>query len=167
MTSGSLYHYFPTKSELLAATAEEIEEIVLPRLHTAAVQSDDPIDRLAEVLDESKRLVHDYPHLATFLRAIRIESTAQLQRGDPKYPGSKALRDVVTEIVEDARAQGLLSADTGAGAAVEAVCALTRGLSEQAASLSPEAYDATLDSVKRLLSGTLFARGKRSMVAPQ
>src|ERR1700753_3838993 len=32
MTSGSLYHYFPNKSELLNATGAEIEEIVLPRL---------------------------------------------------------------------------------------------------------------------------------------
>ncbi|WP_230865274.1 TetR family transcriptional regulator [Mycobacterium canetti] len=94
-------------------------------------------------------------------------SQSSIQEIPPKYPGSKALRDVVTEIVEDARAEGLLSADTGAEAAVEAVCALTRGLSEQAASLSPQAYDATLDSVKRLLGGTLFARGKRSMVVPQ
>ena len=73
-------------------------------------------------------------------------------------PVSKALRDVVTEIVEEARAQGVLSTDTGAGAAVEAICALTRGLSEQAASLSLEAYDATLGSAKRLIRGSLFAR---------
>jgi len=73
-------------------------------------------------------------------------------------PVSKALRDVVTEIVEEARAQGVLSTDTGAGAAVEAICALTRGLSEQAASLSLEAYDATLGSAKRLIRGSPFAR---------
>lgn len=36
MTSGSLYHYFPNKSELLHATGKEIEEIVLPRLRSAA-----------------------------------------------------------------------------------------------------------------------------------
>ncbi|OSC38818.1 TetR/AcrR family transcriptional regulator [Mycobacterium decipiens] len=167
MTSGSLYHYFPNKSELLKATGEEIEEIVLPRLRAAAALSDDPIDRLGKVLEASKQLKYDYPYLAAFLRAIRVESTAQLRRGGPKYPGSRALRDVVTEIVDEAQAKGLLSPDTGSGAAVEAICALTRGLSEQAASLSPEAYDATLDSVKQLISGTLFTRGKRRTVARQ
>jgi AcrR family transcriptional regulator len=164
MTSGSLYHYFPNKSELLRATGEEVEEIALPRLRTAVAHTDtdDVVNRLDAVLDESKRLIRDYPYLAAFLRAVRAQSTAQIRRGSPTYPGSKALRVVVTEIVEDARVQGLLSPDTDAGAAVEAICALTRGLSEQAASLSPEAYEATLSSAKKLIRGSLFARSSRA-----
>ncbi len=157
MTSGSLYHYFPNKSELLTAIDGEIEAIVLPRLRAAAAQSDDVVDRLDAVLDESRRLKREYPYLAAFLRAS-AEDTAQQRRGGPKYPGSKALRDVVTEIVSDARAQGVLSHDTDAAAAVEAICVLTRGLSERAASLAPDAYDAALGSAKRMLRGTLFAR---------
>jgi AcrR family transcriptional regulator len=158
MTSGSLYHYFPNKSELLKATGQEIEEIVLPRLQAAAAQSDDVVDRIGAVLDESKRLKRDYPYLTAFLRAIRAESAVELRRGGPKYPGSRALRDVVTEIVEDARVQGVLASDTSVVAAVEAICVLARGLSERAVSLSPEAYDATLGSAKRMIRGTLFAR---------
>jgi AcrR family transcriptional regulator len=161
MTSGSQYHYFPNKNELFKATSEEIEAIVLPRLQAAAARSDDVVDRLGAVLDESKQLKRDYPYLAAFLRAIRAESSAQLRRGGPKYPGSKALRDVVTEIVEDARAQGVLSSGTNTAAAVEAICVLTRGLSERAASLSPEAYDATLGSAKQMIRGTLFVRSSR------
>ena len=150
MTSGSLYHYFANKSDLFSATGEEIEQIVLPRLRAAIAHTDDVVDRLDAVLDESRRLIVDYPYLTAFLRAMRTQSTAQT--------GSKALRDVVTEIVEDARAQRRLAAETDAVAAVEAICALTRGLSEQAASLAPEAYDATLNSAKKLIRGTLFAR---------
>lgn len=156
MTSGSLYHYFPNKSELLKATGEEIEEIVLPRLRAAAAQ-DDVVDRLDAVLDESQRLISDYPYLAAFLRAMRAQSNAQW-RSSPKYPGSKALRDVVTEIIEDARARGVLVPDIGTAATVEAICALARGLSEQAGTLPPKAYDATVSSAKRLIRGTLFKR---------
>ncbi|CAM4314422.1 transcriptional regulator BetI [Mycobacterium basiliense] len=165
MTSGSLYHYFSNKSELLKETSEAIEEIVLPRLRAAAATSDDVIDRLDAVLDESRQLKRDYPYLAAFLRAVRAETATQRRRGGPKYPGSRALRDIVTEIVEDAREQGTLSAETDAPAAVEAICALTRGLSERAASLPPKAYEVTLDSAKKMIRGTLF--GAQPVVARQ
>jgi hypothetical protein len=78
-------------------------------------RSDDVIGRLDAVLDESKRLIRDYPYLGAFLRAIRGGSTVLLRHGGPKYPGSKALRDVVTDIVADAQAHGTQSPETGGG----------------------------------------------------
>ena len=147
MTSGSLYHYFPNKSELLRATGEEVETIVLPRLRAAAAQSDDAVGQLDAVLDESKQLFRDYPPLAAFLDTAHAPSP---------------LRMVVTEIVENARVRGQLSSNAeAAGAAVDAICALTRGLSERAGSLPPAAYDATLSSAKKLIRGSLFARSSR------
>jgi AcrR family transcriptional regulator len=158
MTSGSLYHYFPNKSELLNATGAEIEEIVLPRLRAAAAQSGDVVDRLDAVLDESSRLTHDYPYLTAFLRALRAGSTARLGRGGPQYPGSKALHDVVSEIVADAKRQGRLSPKTDMRSTVAAVCALTRGLTEQSDRLRPQAHEAALDAAKKLIRGTLFTK---------
>jgi AcrR family transcriptional regulator len=157
MTSGSLYHYFPNKSELLEATVREIEEIAFPRLRAAAAQTDDVVERLWAVLDESDRLTREYPHLAAFERAMRTESTLH-PAGRPTYAGLKALRDIIEEIIEDARAQGSLPAETKPSAAVDAIYALTRGLTEQAANLTPGAYAATLASARQLIRGTLFTR---------
>src|SRR6516164_4823505 len=145
MTSGSLYHHFPNKSELLKATVKEIDEIALPRLRAAAARADgDVVERLEAVLDESDRLMREYPHLAAFDRAMRAESTAHRRAGRPRYPGLKALRDIINDIIEDARARGALPPDTNPGAAVNAIYALTRGLTEQAASLTSEGYAAAL-----------------------
>lgn len=157
MTSGSLYHYFPTKSALLTATGEEIEAIVAPRLRSAGQQHDHVADRIDAVLDESARLIRDYPYLTGFLRALRAESTAQSRCGAAEYPGSRALH-VVTEIVGEARSSGTLCAETDTRSAAEAICALVRGLSEQADSLRPQAYRAALTSAKRMIRGTLFAQ---------
>jgi len=163
MTSGSLYHYFANKSELLTATVREIDEIARPRLRAAAAQASDVVDRLEAVLDEADLLLRDHPHLAAFDRAMRAESTAHLRSGRPRYPGLKALRDIITDVVEDAQAQGALPPGTEPGAAVNAIYALARGLSEQAANLAPEAYAAALGSAKELVRGTLFAPpGSRS-----
>lgn len=157
MTSGSLYHYFPNKSDLLDATVTEIEQIAFPRLRAAAAQAGDVVDRLAAVLDESRRLMREYPYLAAFDRAIRAESVEH-PSGRPTYPGLKALRDIIIEIIGDAEEQGALPPDANPGAAVDAIYALTRGLTERAASLEPAAYAAALNSAKELIRGTLFAR---------
>lgn len=158
IASPSLYHYFPNKSELLKATVNEIEEIALPRLRAAGQRSGDVVDRLEEVLDESDRLMREYPHLAAFERAIRAESAAYLRRGDPDRVGFKALRDIIVDIVEDARQCGGLAADSDPAGTVDAVYALTRGLTEQAANLPPHAYHTTLRSAKQLIRGTLFVK---------
>ena len=158
MTSGSLYHYFPNKSELLDAAVEDIERISAPRLRSAAAQSDGVVDRLAAVLDEASLLMREHPHLAAFDRAVRAESNEHPVRGRPKYPGLKALRDTIADILGDARAHGVLPPGTDPGAAADAIHALARGLTERAASLDADAYAATLASAKDLISGTLFAR---------
>jgi AcrR family transcriptional regulator len=158
MTSGSLYHYFPNKSGLLTATVREIDEIASPRLRAAAAQADDVVDRLEAVLDELGRLMREHPYLAAFDRAMRAESTAHPRSGRVRHAGLKALRDMINDIVQDAGARGALPPATDPGAAVNAIYALARGLTERAANLAPEAYAATLGSAKELIRGTLFAR---------
>ncbi len=158
MTSGSLYHYFANKSELLDATVSEMDQIALPRLRAAAAQSDHIVDRLVAVFDESSQLMRDYPGLAAFERAMRVVGHER-RNGRLKHPGLKALRGIITEIVDDAQARGALPAGTDVGAAVNAIHALARGLTERAAALGPDAYAATLDSAKGLLRGTLFTDG--------
>ena len=168
MTSGSLYHYFPNKSELLDAVVEDIERTSVPRLRSAAAQGDGVVDRLAAVLDEASLLMREYPHLAAFDRAVRAESNEHPVRGRPKYPGLKALRDTISNILSDARTHGALPPGTDPDAAADAIHALARGLTERAASLDDGAYAATLASAKDLISGTLFARpGNRPRSTPR
>ncbi|OMC16623.1 TetR/AcrR family transcriptional regulator [Mycobacterium sp. SP-6446] len=154
MTSGSLYHYFSNKSELLAATVAEIDEVASPRLRAAAARADDVVDRIEAVLDESERLMREYPYLAGFDRAMRAQRAPR--SGRTSYSGLKALRDTINEIIEDALTRKALPAGTDPSAAVNAIYALTRGLTERAASLTPEDYAATVDSAKKLIRGTLF-----------
>ncbi|WP_231986442.1 TetR/AcrR family transcriptional regulator, partial [Mycobacterium sp. E2479] len=97
MTSGSLYHYFANKSELLEATVSEMDRIARPRLRAAAAQTDNVVDRLAAVFDESSRLMRDYPGLAAFERAMRVAGHEHRGGRRSKRPGLKALRDIITE----------------------------------------------------------------------
>ncbi|HUO37593.1 MAG TPA: helix-turn-helix domain-containing protein, partial [Mycobacterium sp.] len=159
MTSGSLYHYFPTKAALLKATLSTIEHTAMPRLRTAAQHGGDVVDRLDAVLDESDRLMREYPHLAAFERAMRSERAAHLRGDDPDRVGFQALRDILDDVIANAQLDGSLSAAADREAAVDVLDALARGLTEQAANLSAEAYHVTLTSAKKLIRGTLFHQG--------
>lgn len=156
MTSASLYHYFPTKAELFDATVTEIEQLVGPQLRQAAARADGIVERVEAVLDEADRVLREYPYLAAFDRAIRAESAAARRGGDPLRTGFSPLRAVFAEIVQDARAQQALTADSDAAGIVDALDALGRGLIERAAHLAPHAFHAALTAAKQLIAGTLL-----------
>lgn len=141
VTSASLYHYFPNKDELMAATVTAAREIALPRLHAAAQRTGTVADRLAAVLAEADRLSHDHPYLPAFERATGEVSP---------------LREVIGEVVDEAQRGGSMATDVDCDGAADAVYALTRGLTEQAAQASPAAYRATLRCAEELIRGTLF-----------
>jgi AcrR family transcriptional regulator len=160
MTSGSLYHYFPNKSELIKATFLSLAETTVPRLTAAANAADGALDKLAAVLDESDRLMREYPYAAAFDRAIRVESAQQPDLVADSDTVFQALREVIAGIVEDARRDGALAAEIDVRSAVNAVYALLLGLYEQAATAPPEDYHATLRAAKAMLRGALFDWGQ-------
>lgn len=148
VTSASLYNYFPNKSELIKAAVAARTDVALPRLRRAAAGPGDVIDRIDAVLDESGRLMREYPDLAAFEWAIRAESAGALGDRVAGDTGFTAFRDIIEGIVG--------GADRGA---VEAVYSLIYGLTELAATLPPEDYHAALASAKRLIRGTLLGPG--------
>lgn len=149
VTSANLYNYFPNKADLVAAAIAARAEIALPRLRRAAQRPGTVVDRIEAVLDESGNLMREHPDLATFEWAIRAQNAVTVYPGEDGSGGLEALRDIITGIVEDGR--------DARGPAIEVVYALVYGLTELAATGSPETYHAALAAAKRLIRGALFA----------
>jgi AcrR family transcriptional regulator len=150
VTSAGLYNYFPNKSELIKAAVAARTDVALPRLRQAAGRPGDVIDRIEAVLDESGRLMREYPDLAAFEWAIRAESAALATTG------FQAFREIIESVVEDGRSRGDAAAHPELQGAVEAIYALVYGLTELAATLPPEDYHAALASAKQMIRGTLL-----------
>jgi AcrR family transcriptional regulator len=155
VTSASLYNYFPNKSELIKATIAARAEASMPRLRRAAAADGDIIDRIEAVLDESGKLMRDYPDLAAFEWAIRAENVA----GGPQAGvGFEAFREIIDGVVADARGRGELGEHPDSAGVVEAIYALVYGLTELAATLPLDDYQAALGAAKALVRGTLLIR---------
>ncbi|MCK8646739.1 TetR/AcrR family transcriptional regulator [Mycobacterium colombiense] len=155
VTSASLYNYFPNKSELMKAAVAARTDIAVPRLRRAATRPGDAIARLEAVLDESGRLMREYPDLAAFEWVIRAENAIGVGVSAPE--GFQAFREIIDGIVEDAFREGGLAGRADPRGAAEAIYALIYGLTELAATLTAEDYQAALASARRLVRGVLLA----------
>ncbi|OBH28412.1 TetR family transcriptional regulator, partial [Mycobacterium sp. E342] len=154
ITSGSLYHYFPNKSELLDAAVEDIERIAVPRLRAAAARPGTAVDRIEAVLDESGRLMREYPDLAAFEWVIRAEGA--VARDSRLAADFQVFRGIIEGVIDDAYRRGELAHRADRNGIVEAVYALIYGLTELAATSPPRDYHAALDAAKKLIRGTLL-----------
>jgi AcrR family transcriptional regulator len=166
MTSGTLYHYFPNKSELVKATFEESAARAVPRFVQASDGDGDYLQRLVSLLDESDRLMQEYPHFAAFEQALRDESVHHLELDVTSATVFKSLWDLITEIVNSAVAQGSLSRDVDVDGTCGVLYALIRGLTERAATSSAEEQHATLQAAKLLVRGQLFDSSATESNAP-
>src|SRR5262249_27595284 len=134
----------------------------MPRLRRAAEGPGGIADRIEAVLDECGNLMREYPDLAAFEWAIRAERdpTPDGATGDvgPELePGFSAFREIIEDVVGDAHRRGELGDHPNPRGTVEAIYALIYGLTELAATLPPEDFQAALGSAKELVRGTLFA----------
>lgn len=160
VTSASLYNYFPTKSALMNAAVAARTDIALPRLRRAAARAGGAIARLEAVLDESGRLMREFPDLAAFEWVIRAENTIA---GETTAAGEfQAFREIIDGIVEDAFREGGFTRRADRSGVAEALYALIYGLTELAATLAPDDYHAALASAKQLIRGTLLGAGWRA-----
>jgi AcrR family transcriptional regulator len=159
VTSASLYNYFPNKAELIKATIATRNEAAMPRLRQAAQSPGDIVDRIEAVLDESGQLLREYPDLAAFEWAIRAENL--IAAGDEGHEVGnhrfETMREIIADVVADARRTGDLGAHLDPQAVTEAIYALLYGLTELAATLPPADFQAALGASKVLVRGTLFA----------
>lgn len=110
------------------------------------------------VLDESVRVMQDYPLAVAFDRAIRAESPQHLHLAENSDSRFVALRNLIRDILEQGGArEKVLGRGVEVESAADAVYLVFRGLNEYAASAPPPAeYHATVAALKQLLRGQLF-----------
>src|SRR3954453_4518411 len=156
ITSGSLYHYFPNKAEIVRASYLDVSEATMPRLAAAAESAEDVVGKLVAVFDQGSQIMQEYPYAVAFDRAVRapgVDDAALPRISDNIFA---ALRAIVGRVIEQAHRDGELNRDVTPAGATSAVFAVLRGLYDSGLS-SPDEFRDAVQAMRLLLRGTLFA----------
>jgi AcrR family transcriptional regulator len=150
VTTGALYHHFPTKTALFEAVFEQLHEESLAQAAAAAAGGQDDLDRLARGADAFLDSVLD-PEVQ---RIIIVDAPAVLgpQRFtelDERYAFS-----AIVELLEGARVAGLIRTQDPETLARLLIGAMTRGALLIANSPTPRSTrDAVSVSLREVLAG--------------
>jgi AcrR family transcriptional regulator len=152
VTTPVLYHYFPSKAALYAATAADVHDLVLARWSDAIRDRTGLADRLDAIIHAAASLHREDPTLAAFIAQV----PSQLgERGN--------LKPVADELARMQNFLEQLVADTGIppGAAstalVHTCVVLTAGLARVATLADPISFDNVATNMRALIAGTLFS----------
>jgi len=168
--SGSLYHFFPGKEDLLVAVLEKYRTMLEPQvLRPAFDRTDDPIERLFAVL-EGYRLLLEATHfqLGCPIGNLALEVTnSQPEARRLIIENFKAWRDAIRGLIEDA-ADRLPPDVKPAGLATHVLATMEGSVMLARAYRSFEPFDEAVnqlkDYIRRLMlerRGTRTKRRKR------
>ena len=158
LTTGSIYHYFPSKEALYRAVFEQAELEVFDRFAAVVASVDGGfLDKMAAVLAESVVIHREQPSLTDFFVAVPFEvrRTAELE-GLDRRQAIDSLHFFGPLVAEGARS-GEIAADVDVRAMTNAVMALAAGLARLGSEArDPDVHDRTARLLERMLRGGLF-----------
>jgi AcrR family transcriptional regulator len=155
ITSGSLYHYFPNKAEIVRAAYVEVSEATMPQLATASEQAEGVVNKLAAVIDQGSQIMQEYPYAIPFDRAVRAPGVDDAALPEISESIFAALGRIVEGVIEQAHRDGELNPSVTPVGATNAVFAVLRGLYDSGLS-SPNEFHDTVQALRLLMQGSLL-----------
>lgn len=112
ITTGALYHYFPSKRDLYLAVHEDVQAQVYGRFEAAVRTQQSFLGKMEAILDAAARMNRADPSLARFLGTVRVDMARHRDLQTVMTEASVARQRFFSDIVEAGVASGeIRSAD--------------------------------------------------------
>jgi len=159
ITTGAIYHYFTSKTELYAAVYGEVQEFVYTAFESAVVDHRSFADRVSAVLDAAVAVNRQDPSISAFVVGVAGEVQRHPELGPHVEPYRHRARVFLGRLVSEAAANGEFAPDVDPAAVADMAQAVLGGLATFSSTTGDtDRHRAASTMVQRLLAGTLLRR---------
>lgn len=156
ITSGAIYHYVESKSELYGAVYCETIDVVYTEFELAAARHDSLLDQFAAVMRRASELQADDPSITGFLVAVAQETQRHPDLLASLAPQRGRHARFFSGLVAAAAERGELQPDVDQRALADLLGAVLTGLARMAAAAGDaQRYQAAVEVLERFFAGTL------------
>lgn len=157
ITTGAIYHYYPSKAELYAAVYEEVQTIVYSAFEQAIAPHETLVARFGAVLDTAVELNREDPSIAGFVVGVASEAQRHPELRDLLRAANSQNSGFLHRLATDAARRGELRDDVSAAALEDLLNAVLSGLARFSNQTGDSERHANAVAVlKRFLAGTLM-----------
>lgn len=158
LTTGALYHYFPSKAALFAAVHRHVQGILLDVYQQAFREQGSCVAQLCAGLEAALALIGEHPTLAHFASIASLEIERHPELSAILAPDTQGIRPFFARVLAAGRRRGEIARDVDTEAVVNVLVSSLFGLAWLRSQVGRrEDYAAAIRAFQRLLQGALFA----------
>lgn len=159
ITTGAIYHYFPSKAELFAAVYDQVQNIVYDRFEVALSKPGSLIERFSSALDAAVELNRSDSSLAGFVVTVPTEVQRHTELVDLLAPIRSRSTVFITQLVADAVANDEFAAGVEPAAVEDLLSVVMSGLAVfSTVTGDRDRHSAAVGALHRFLVGDLLRR---------
>ena len=160
ITTGAIYHYFPSKVEMYAAVFEGVQDFIYSEFEYAINEHDTLVERFNSILDISVRINRDDPSIAGFV----VDVASEVQRNPELRQVTSLLRHrtgaFLEKLCDDAEQNNEIRPGVSREALQDLLNALLAGLLRFSTLINDSArHGAAVEVLKLMLRNAVFATG--------
>ncbi len=159
ITTGAIYHYFPSKADLFAAVYEQVQDIVYERFERVFTEPGSLVERFGRALDAAVELNRDDTSLSGFVVTVPTEMMRHPELVDVLRPVRSRTTSFIHRLVVEAVANDEFADGVSADAVEDLLSAVMSGLATFSTVTGDRVrHAAAVRALHRFLAGDLVRR---------
>ena len=156
ITTGAIYHYFPSKLDMYVAAFEQVQNMVTEAVVAAAAPCESLVDKFSAIIDALTDVSKNDPSLIGFVVGVSAEARRHPELSDAIRPLRKDWAMFFQQLCENAVARGEVGSEMSARTLQDLFDVMISGLARFAYVINDrEREDAVIDGLKRFVAAAV------------